>query len=71
METLQFKTNAKCSSCVEKISKEINGNPNIKSWNIDLTSVDRILTISSDLQPDEIVNIIKEVGFSAEILTSK
>ena len=52
METRKFKTNAKCGGC--------------NQWDIDLSTPDRVLTITSDLSDDDIVRLVVAAGFKAE-----
>ena len=66
MKTSQFKTNAKCGGCVAKIAASLAQAVSRDQWNIDLTSPDRILTITSELSDDEIVGLITAAGFKAE-----
>ena len=37
-------------------------------WNIDLSTPDRVLTITSDLSDDRVIELVKEAGFKAEKL---
>lgn len=67
METIKFKTNLKCSGCVEKIAKILDNNDQIKSWKVDLTSQDKELAIETSMQPTQIQQLISSVGFKAEV----
>lgn len=66
MKTSTFKTNAKCSGCVAKIETSLNTAVARNQWNIDLSTPDRILTISSDLSDEEVVRLVTAAGFKAE-----
>ena len=66
MKTSTFKTNAKCGGCVAKIATSLNTAVARNQWNIDLSTPDRILTITSDLSDEEVVRLVTAAGFKAE-----
>ncbi len=66
MKTNKFRTNAKCSGCVAKIENVLNPIVSRDSWSIDLTTADRILTITGELSDEEIIDLITNAGFKAE-----
>lgn len=66
MKTSTFKTNAKCDGCVAKIETSLNTAVARNQWNIDLSTPDRILTITSDLSDEEVVRLVTAAGFKAE-----
>lgn len=66
MKTMKFKTSAKCGGCVAKIDTALEGRLPDGSWNIDLSSPDRILTVEADVPEEEIVTLVKSAGFKAE-----
>lgn len=66
MKTSSFKTNAKCGGCVAKIETFLNTAVARDQWNIDLSTPDRILTITSDLSDEEVVRLVTAAGFKAE-----
>ncbi|MCX4358196.1 MAG: heavy metal transport/detoxification protein [Rikenellaceae bacterium] len=66
MKTMKFKTSAKCGGCVAKIDAALEGRLPDGSWNIDLSSPDRILTVEADVPEEEIVTLVKSAGFKAE-----
>lgn len=68
MKTSKFKTTAKCSGCVAKIGEVLDKAVKHDQWNIDLSTPDRILTITSDLSDDRVIELVKEAGFKAEKL---
>ena len=59
MKTSKFKTNAKCGGCVARIGQQ---------WDIDLTTPERILTVTSDEPDDKIVAAVVDAGYKAEKL---
>ena len=48
METMSFKTNAKCMGCLTKIEETLQSKINSEEWNLDLSDPERILTVTSD-----------------------
>lgn len=65
----QFKTNLNCSSCVGKVTADLNEAVGEGQWTVDTTVSDKILTVKNDaLTAEEVVNIIKKKGFKAEAL---
>jgi copper chaperone len=65
---MEFKSNINCSNCEAKVKKVMDKQPAIKSWHVDLEHPDRILTVESDLSPDEISKTVLKAGFKAEHL---
>lgn len=70
MKTLKFKTNIQCGGCIAAVTPSLNNLKNADKWNVDTNNPDKILTIQSggDLQPDQVINVLKEKGYKAEIL---
>lgn len=69
MNTLKFKTNIKCKSCVAKVSRFLDENINIAKWNVDLESPDRILTVTGDnISFEFIKEVLLKAGYKAEEL---
>lgn len=67
MEPQKFKTNIKCTACVEKVTPGLNQAIGIDNWNVDLTDSNRILTVR-DGDVDAMIANLKKVGYSAEKL---
>lgn len=67
METISFKTNAKCMGCLTKIEETLQGKINREEWDLDLSDPERILTVTSDkLAAGEIIELISKIGFKIE-----
>jgi copper chaperone len=66
MEQLKFKTNIKCGGCVAKVKPYLDGLKEVKSWNVDLASADRTLTIEGEINAELITRAIAQAGYSAE-----
>ena len=45
MTIMKFKTNVKCQGCVDRIAELFTKNKEISSWEVDLTSDDKIFTV--------------------------
>ncbi len=63
MEKLTFKTNIMCMGCVATFTPFIQDKPGVKSWNVDITTPDKTLTVEGDLSKAELEAIVKEAGF--------
>lgn len=68
MKTSQFRTNAKCAGCVTKIGEELNKKISPEQWSLDLSHPDKILKITSELEDDIVISLIRKAGFKAEKL---
>lgn len=68
--SLQFKTNLNCSSCVSKVTADLDEALGSNEWNVDTSNSDKILTVKSEkLTGEEVINIIQKKGFKAEVLS--
>ena len=70
MKTLQFKTNINCGGCLRGVTPFLNEKDGIKSWQVDLQSDDRILTVEAEdsVTPTEVRQTVAEAGFQAQPL---
>ncbi|MEC5146340.1 heavy-metal-associated domain-containing protein [Chitinophaga sp. 212800010-3] len=67
METVQFKTNIKCSGCVAAVTPALDNLAGQDNWEVDLQSPDKILTVAVDKAgKDEIKQAIEKAGYKAE-----
>ena len=67
METIQFKTNIKCSGCVANVTTELNKAAGENNWRVDVQSTDKILTISADgVTAAAIQTAVGKAGYKAE-----
>jgi len=67
METIQFKTNIKCSGCVAKVTTELNKAAGENNWSVDVQSADKILTIGLEgITATEIQEAVEKAGYKAE-----
>ncbi|NTV83308.1 MAG: hypothetical protein HGA23_03280 [Bacteroidales bacterium] len=61
-----FKTNIKCSACVQKVKPHLDGMKEINSWQVDLASPDRILTVEGEISGELIIKALAVVGYRAD-----
>jgi copper chaperone CopZ len=66
MNTLRFTTTINCANCLRAVSPTLNGEPAIESWQVDTTTPDKILTVSTDLSPAQVVALVEDAGFEAQ-----
>lgn len=67
MEATKFKTNIKCSACVDKVTPYLNEVVGEGNWEVDLTNPSRILTTSEEVSETEIKEALNKAGYKAEI----
>ncbi|WP_143305768.1 heavy-metal-associated domain-containing protein [Chitinophaga vietnamensis] len=68
METIQFKTNIKCSGCIATVTPSLNATAGEDNWEVDLQSPDKILTVSADnVDAAAIKAAIEKAGYKATI----
>jgi len=64
--TKTFKTNLRCSACEEKIRPAFDADPTIESWNVDLASPDKLLTVKgSPVDPKHVELLLESAGYRA------
>jgi len=68
METLNFKTNIKCSGCVAAVTPFLNDIEQLDGWNVDTDSADKILTVQTtdNRIGKEVQKAIERAGYKAE-----
>lgn len=65
----QFKTNIMCGSCIAKVTPYLNGNNEIKHWEVDTKNPQKVLTVETDNLTNEMVReIVSKAGYKAENL---
>jgi copper chaperone CopZ len=71
MEALTLKTDLHCSSCVNTVEPILSEDTKIQEYYFDLQHPDKLITIKGiDLNSQEIISQIQNVGYSAEISPS-
>lgn len=66
MKTLQFKTNINCGGCIKAVTPTLNGEKAIQSWQVDTANPNKILTVTGELNEDQVVALVEDAGFKAE-----
>jgi copper chaperone len=66
MEETKFKTNIKCSACVEKVTPSLDEVVGKGNWRVDLTDPQRTLTISATAESAKLNEALNKVGYRAE-----
>jgi copper chaperone len=67
MKTQKFKTNINCGNCLAKVTPILNAEPRITSWEVDLKSDDRLLTVESeDMSAEDVFKTVIKAGFIAK-----
>lgn len=69
MSILRFKTTIKCNGCIQTVTPVLGKMSDIRSWNVDLNSPDRILTVDGDnLDAGRIMEALKNAGYKSELI---
>lgn len=66
MKTQTFKTNIKCTGCVAKVTPFLNEAVGDKNWQVDYNNPQKILSVETEKQADEIIKVVERAGFKAE-----
>lgn len=70
MNILKFSTSIKCAACIKAVTPVISGFKQIESWEVDMKTPDRILTVNSSapLNAAELIEALKTRGYTAVAL---
>lgn len=61
----KYKTNLRCSSCLENLKPVLDQESRISRWEVDLASPDKVLTVEGPSVPDELMHeLMKRAGYS-------
>lgn len=64
MEKLRFKTSLKCNGCIRAITPGLENIPEIKEWQVDLESADRVLEVDSENDvSSQVIESVKKAGY--------
>ncbi|MBS1637385.1 MAG: heavy-metal-associated domain-containing protein [Bacteroidetes bacterium] len=67
METIKFKTNINCSGCLAKVTPFLNEEKSIETWEVDILSPEKILTVKSpDANRETVIKAVQKAGFKIE-----
>ncbi|MDF2191341.1 heavy-metal-associated domain-containing protein [Paraflavitalea sp. CAU 1676] len=66
METVQFKTNIKCSGCIATVTPFLNEVAGEDNWEVDVQNPDKVLTVSTDKSNStDIKKAVEKAGYQA------
>ena len=68
MPTQQFKTTINCANCLRAVTPALNAEPAITAWQVDTSNPDKVLTVTTYLPAAQVVELVEEAGFSAQLL---
>ena len=67
MDTIVFKTNMKCSGCIEKVAPALNELAGKDHWTVDLQNPDKTLSVSSaNITEEDVKSAVEKAGFKLE-----
>lgn len=70
MTTYKFKTTLKCGGCVAAVQPALDEMDTIVSWEVDLESEDKILTVESEQEVKaDIEKSFSDKGYEAELIS--
>jgi copper chaperone len=70
METLKFKSNIKCTGCIEKVTPYLNETAGAEKWEVDLKNPEKILTVHAEgVTSEQISQAIQKAGYVAEAIS--
>ncbi|WOK08516.1 heavy-metal-associated domain-containing protein [Imperialibacter roseus] len=70
METLKFKSNIKCTGCIEKVTPFLNEAAGAEKWEVDLKNPEKILTVHAEgVTSEQISQAMQKAGYVAEVIS--
>lgn len=71
MRTIELTTDLHCDNCVAKLRHRFDGISGIRSWQADLNDPHNTVTVTGELEQDEVIALIREAGYTARPVTGK
>jgi copper chaperone len=69
MQTIQFKTNIKCSGCIATVTPVLNKTVGENNWEVNLLSPEKLLTVTAEqVNVPALKQAMENVGYKAEEL---
>ena len=66
MQTIKLKTNIMCSSCIAKVTQNLNEVVGETNWKVDIQNPNKTLTINTgDVTEEEVIQAVEKAGFKA------
>ena len=67
MNTVKYKTNINCGSCIKSVTPFLNDLDNVDLWKVDTENPDKILTVEFDDDNKEtVIDAIHKAGYKIE-----
>lgn len=66
METKKYRTNIKCTGCVDAVTPYLNQAVGEGKWQVDLNDPSRILTVTGESEKDAVIRALEKAGYKAE-----
>jgi len=61
--TRKFRTNLRCGSCVATVTPYLDRVPGLDSWDVDVTSPDKTLTVEGNAPTEAVKDAVSQVGY--------
>ncbi len=71
MKKFVFETSIKCGNCLRSVSPILNSMVEIDTWSVDLEHQNHLLTIEGEVDANEIVDKLANIGFSAKVCDAR
>lgn len=68
MKTKQFKTNIMCGACIAKVTPVLNETFGENNWKVDTQNPNKILSVSTNNNQNDIIKAVAKAGYNAEEL---
>lgn len=64
-----FNTNINCQSCYDKVENALAGKALVKDFKVDFANPKKpaTLTLNEGIKPEQVIKIINEAGYKAEV----
>lgn len=66
MHTLKFKTTINCNGCIKAVTPALNQEVGAGNWQVDTANPDKILTVTTDHAPANVVAAVENAGFEIQ-----
>ena len=67
MQTLKFKTNINCGSCIRAVTPALDQAAGAGNWQVDTAAPNKLLTVTSDhLTAGQIAQAVRSAGFDIQ-----
>ena len=70
METIQLKTNIKCSGCIAKATPFLNEAVGKDNWEVNIKDPNKVLTIAANnVTKNDVIKAVEKAGYTAQELS--